>query len=258
MNQMKTTLITGASGGIGKEFAQLFASKGYHLVLVARSERKMKEIAESFEKKYDILVTVLAFDLSLPNSAKKLYSEVKSRKIQIDILINNAGIGDYGSFVNSDLDKSTDMINLNITTLTELSLLFIKEMKQRNSGKILNVSSTASFQPVPKFAVYGASKSYVLNFTEALNYELKGSNVTASVLCPGPTSTGFEESANMEGSNLFKGSVMSAKKVAKIGYDGLLKNEMTIIPGFKNKILAILSNMTPSRNLLVWVSGKMS
>jgi short-subunit dehydrogenase len=255
---MKTTLITGASGGIGKEFAQIFARKGYNLVLVARNENKLQQIAKSFEKEYDIRVTVLPFDLSQTNSASKLYSEIKDRKIQIDILINNAGIGDYGYFMESDLKRTSDMINLNITTLTELSLLFLKEMKTRNNGKILNIASTASFQPVPKFAVYAATKSYVLNFTEALHYELKGTNVSASVLCPGPTSTGFEKSANMIGSNLFKSGVMKAENVAKIGYKGLMKDEMTIIPGFKNKIMAILSNMMPSRNLLVWISGKIS
>lgn len=255
---MKTTLITGASGGIGKEFAKIFARKRYNLVLVARNESKLQQIAKSFEKEYDIRVTVLPFDLSQTNSAYKLYSEIKDRKIQIDILINNAGIGDYGYFMESDLKRTSDMINLNITTLTELSLLFLKEMKTRNNGKILNIASTASFQPVPKFAVYGATKSYVLNFTEALHYELKGTNVSASVLCPGPTSTGFEKSANIKGSNLFKSGVMKAEKVAEIGYKGLMKNEMSIIPGFKNKIMAILSNMMPSRNLLVWISGKMS
>jgi len=255
---MKTTLITGASGGIGEEFTKIFAKKGYNLVLVARNETKLAQIAASFESKYDIRVTVLAFDLSLPDSASKLYAEIKNRKIQVDILINNAGFGDYGNFVDSKLQRTTDMINLNITTLTELSLLFIKEMKKRDNGKILNIASTASFQPVPKFAVYAASKSYVLNFTEALHYELKGTNVSASVLSPGPTLTGFEESANMKGSKLFKSGVMKAEKVAEIGYEGLMKNEMSIVPGFKNKVMAILSNSMPSRNILVWISGKMT
>ena len=255
---MKTALITGASGGIGKEFAQIFAKKGYNLVLVARNEGKLEQIAKSYEKEYDIRVTVLPFDLSQTNSASKLYSEITDRKIQIDILINNAGFGDYGNFVECKLDRTTVMINLNITTLTELSLLFVKEMKKRNSGKILNIASTASFQPVPKFAVYAATKSYVLIFTEALHYELKGTKVSASVLCPGPTSTGFEKSANMKGSKLFKSGVMNSMVVAKIGYNGLMQNKMTIIPGFKNKVMAILSNMTPSRNLLVLISGKIS
>lgn len=255
---MKTSLITGASGGIGREFAQIFARKGYNLVLVARNESKLEQIAKNFEKNYDIRVTILPLDLSQTNSASKLYSEITNRKIQIDILINNAGFGDYGNFVDSELDKTTSMINLNMTSLTELSLVFIKEMKKRNSGKILNIASTASFQLIPKFAVYAATKSYVLNFTEALHYELKDTNVSVSVLCPGPTATSFEKSANMKNSKLFKSGVMKAKTVAKIGYNGLMKNKMTIIPGFKNQVMAILSNMTPSRNLLVWISGKIT
>ncbi len=253
---MKTALITGASGGIGKEFAQIFAENGYNLVLVARSEETLVQIATSFEKEYDIRVTVLPFDLSQTNSASKLYSEITGRKIQIDILINNAGFGNYGSFVDSDLVKTTDMINLNITTLTELSLLFVKEMKKKDSGKILNIASTASFQPVPKFAIYAATKSYVLHFTEALHYELKDTNISVSVLCPGPTSTGFKKRATAESSNIFK-KEMNAKVVAKIGYKGLMKNKMTIIPGFKNNLMS-LSHTIPSRNLLVWMIGKMS
>lgn len=254
---MKTALITGASSGIGKEFAQVFAREGYNLVLVARNEIKLQEIAKSLEKEYGIRVTILPFDLSKTNSASKLHSEVKALKIQIDVLVNNAGFGIYGNFVDGELKTTTEMINLNITTLTELTLLFVKEMKKRDSGKILNISSTSSFQPVPKFAVYGATKSYELNFTEALRYELKGTNVSASVLCPGATATGFEESANMGNSKLFKKGVMTAKEVAEIGYKGLMKNKMTIIPGLKNRFKAILSGIILSRRLVVRISDKM-
>jgi short-subunit dehydrogenase len=131
-------------------------------------------------------------------------------------------------------------------------------MRERNTGKILNIASTASFQPIPRFAVYAATKSYVLNFTEALYNEVKGSGVSVSVLCPGPTETGFEKSANIKNSNLFKGKLMDTGLVAKIGYKGLMIEKMTIIPGFKNKLLAFFSNISPSRNLLVWISGKIS
>jgi len=257
---MGTVLITGASGGIGKEFAQIFAEKGNNLFLVARSEEKLKQIAMGFEKEHSIKVSIFPMDLSKPNSALKLYEKVKEMGVTIDILINNAGFGDYGQFVDSDFEKTTDMINLNVTTLTELTSLFLKEMKVRNIGKILNVASTAAFQPVQNFAVYAATKSYVLSFTEALHYELKKTNISVSVLCPGPTSTSFEKSANMDGSGskLFKGSVMKADVVAKTGYKGLMRNKMTIIPGFKNRVLQIMSNITPSRNLLVWVSGKLA
>ena len=183
---MKTALITGASNGIGKEFAKIFAKQGYNLVLVARSVDKLEQISIEFENRYDIKVTNLPIDLSQPNIATKLYSEINNRKISVDILINNAGIGDYGKFVDAELSKTIKMINLNITTLTEVALLFVKAMQSKNSGKILNIASTASFQPVPNFSVYAATKSYVLNFTEALHYELKNTGISVSVLCPGP------------------------------------------------------------------------
>lgn len=254
---MKTVLITGASGGIGKEIAQIFAENGNNLVLIARNKNKLEQIAKEFEINYKVRVTVLAQDLSKSNIALKIYSEIKDRGILVDILINNAGFGNFGHFVDSDLKRTTEMININITTLTEFTSLFVKDMIKINSGKILNIASTAAFQPIPKFAAYAATKSYVLHFTEALHYELKETNVSVSVLCPGPTSTGFKERANAENSNVFKSGVMNAKVVAKVGYKGLIKNKMTIIPGFKNKLMS-LSHTIPSRNLLVWMIGKMS
>ena len=253
---MKTVLITGASGGIGKEFVQLFAEKRYHLILVARSEDKLQQIANEYKKKYKIKITVLALDLSQANAATKLYTALENKKINVDILINNAGFGEFENFIDAKLSRITEMINLNITTLTALTLLVLKDMKHRNEGKILNVASTAAFQPIPKFAIYAATKSYVLSFTEALHFELKKTNISVSALCPGATLTGFQEAAKMENSKLFKNGVMHAKTVAKIGYNGLMKGKMTIIPGFKNKVLALLSNITPSRNLLVWVASK--
>ncbi|MCK5818700.1 MAG: SDR family oxidoreductase [Psychromonas sp.] len=255
---MKTALITGASGGIGKSFAEIFAQQGYNLILVARSKDKLEQLSDKYEQDYGIVVTVFSVDLSRQNAATEIYSEIQKRKIRIDILINNAGFGDHGRFIVSSLSKTRNMINLNILTLTELTSIFIKEMMKNRDGKILNIASTASFQPLPRFAVYAASKSYVLNFTEALHYELKGSGVSVSVLCPGPTATEFEKSANIKDSNLFKGKLMDPQRVAKIGYDGLMKGKMTIIPGFKNKLLAFFANMMPSRDLLVWISSKIS
>ena len=255
---MKTVLITGASRGIGKEFADIFAKQGFNLILVARNTEMLEQLLDKYEKKYDIRVTVFSVDLSQPNTAAEIYSEIQNRKIDVDIVINNAGIGEHGEFIDSDLSKIRNMINLNILTLTELTYLFAKNMRAKNKGKILNIASTASFQPVPRFAVYAATKSYVLNFTEALSYELKDTDVSASTLCPGPTATGFKKSANIKESKLFNGKLMDAKFVAKIGYESLMKGNMTIIPGFKNKLLAFFSKITPSRNLLVWISGKIS
>jgi len=255
---MKTVLVTGASSGIGKEFAILFAEKKYNLVLVARSEDKLNIIAKELEKKFNIKVNVFVCDLSESESSLKLYNEIINENISIDILINNAGFGDFGKFVNGDLTKYLQMINLNIVALTELTGLFLKDMLKRKEGRILNVASTASFQPMPNFAVYAATKSYVLSFTEALHYELKGTGVIASAFCPGPTSTGFQETAKMGNSKLFDVGVMDAKTVATIGFQKMMQNKMTIIPGLRNKILAFASNTSPSRNVLVTVSGFIS
>ncbi len=256
--EKKTVLITGASGGIGREFAYIFAKKQHDLVLVARSKDKLDALANECETQYGIKATVFTYDLSDDQSAESLYRDIQAKKITVDVLINNAGFGSYGPFVKSDFSKTMEMIQLNVNTLVALTSLFVKEMVARNQGQILNVASTAAFQPVPNFAVYGATKSFLLSFTEALHYELKDTNVSVSALCPGPTSTGFEQAAEMGDSKLFKSGVMDAKSVAQIGYKALQKNKMTVVPGFKNKVLTIASNMTPSRDLLVWVAGKMS
>ena len=257
-DKKKTVLITGASGGIGREFAYIFARKGCDLILVARSQDKLEQLADDCVSKHGVHTTVLVYDLSRPASAEDLYHDVRQRGLRVDVLINNAGFGHYGPLLKDDFRKNTEMIILNVTSLVTLTTLFVKEMAERNHGQILNVASTAAFQPVPNFAVYGATKAFVLSFTEALHYELRNTQVTVSALCPGPTSTGFEKAADMEGSKLFKSGVMSAQVVAEIGYKGLQKGKMTIVPGLKNKMMAIASNMTPSRDLLVWVAGKMS
>ncbi len=252
---MKTALITGASGGIGEAFAKIFAKNGYNLVLVARSEDKLNHIAKELQSQYQIKVSILVEDLSKPNTALKIYNTIKEREIIIDTLINNAGFGDFGTFIDEDLKIVTEMIHLNITTLTEMTSLFVKDMKVRDSGKILNIASTAAFQPLPRFGVYAATKAYVLHFTEALHYELKDTNIAVSVLCPGPTSTGFAKRANADTLNFLKNS-MDSNIVAQIGYNGLMKNKMTIISGFKNKLMS-LSRTIPSRNFLVKMVGKM-
>ncbi len=253
---MKTVLITGASGGIGKALANIFAEKGYNLILVARSQDKMNRIAEDLEHRYKIKVTVLVYDLSEPRAALKLYQEIQQKEIGVDILINNAGFGDFGAFVDEDFETVTQMLNLNVTALTELTHLFLKDMKAKNSGKILNIASTAAFQPLPNFAVYAATKAYVLHFTEALHYELKDTNINVSVLCPGPTSTGFAKRANAENASILKDE-MDVDEVARMAYKEFMKNKMTIITGFKNKMTS-LSRMMPSRKVLVNIVGKMS
>ncbi len=204
MKNTETVLITGASSGLGKDFAQIFAEKGYNLVLVARSEEKLNKIAKDLEEKYKIKATVLVKDLSEADSATKIYFELKNRDINIDVLINNAGFGKIGAFIDEKLSTYTEMLNLNVTTLTEMTALFLPEMIERNKGKILNIASTAAFQSLPNFGVYAATKAYVLNFTEALHYELKDTNIAVTALCPGPTVTGFAKRANAEKMGLGK------------------------------------------------------
>lgn len=254
---MKTALVTGASSGIGKEFAELLAKDKYNLVITARSEDKLNEIAKELNSAYGIEVTVIPFDLAEPNAGITLYEELQNRNITINVLINNAGYGDFGVFTTTDEKKTVDMMNLNMVNLTELTLVYSKEMVARNEGMILNIASTAAFQPMPKFATYAATKAYVLHLTEAIHFELKGTNVKVCALCPGPTKTGFEAAANMDNSPLFDKNAMSAKKVALIGYKGLKKNKVIIIPGFKNKLFAFMANATPFRKFVVWVTSKM-
>ncbi len=256
MNTTKTALITGASGGLGKEFAQIFAQNAYNLVLVARSEDKLHSIANDLEDKYKVKVTVLVQDLSQANSAAKIYAEVQNRDISIDVLVNNAGFGRMGAFADEKPSTLTAMLNLNVTTLTEMTALFLPAMIARNQGKILNIASTAAFQTLPTLGTYAATKAYVLNFTEALHYELKDTNIAVTALCPGPTVTGFAKRANAETSSLFK-NAMDAKTVAQIGYTSLMKNKMTVIVGRRNKLLAYAARLVPSRRWLVNIAGKM-
>lgn len=254
---MKTALVTGASSGIGKEFTHLLAKEKYNLVITARSEGKLNEIAEELTNTHGVEVIVIPFDLSEPNGGIAFYKELQNRKIEVSVLINNAGYGDFGAFVTTDEKKTVDMMNLNMVNLTELTLAYSKEMVAKNEGMILNVASTAAFQPMPKFATYAATKAYVLHLTEAIHFELRETNVNVCALCPGPTSTGFEAAANMDSSPLFDKNAMSAKKVAKIGYAGLKKNNVIIIPGFKNRLFAFMANATPFRKFTVWVTNKM-
>jgi len=255
---MKTALITGASSGIGKELTYQFAQNEYNLILVARSEGILNKLAEECSEKYSINATVVSHDLSTPNSGISLAKKIRDLTIQVDILVNNAGYGDHSNFVDSDMEKSIKMLNLNMVNLTELTLIYAKEMVKRNEGKILNVASTAAFQPIPKFGIYAATKAYVLSLTEAIHFELKNTNVSVTALCPGATKTGFEAAADMKDSKLFDKFVMDAKTVAKVGYKALEKNKMYAIPGTRNKILAFIANATPFRGLKVWVASKVT
>ncbi|PWJ89640.1 hypothetical protein C7380_11443 [Oceanotoga teriensis] len=229
-------LITGASNGIGKEMAYIFAEMGFNLLLIARNFEKLNDIKNKIEKKNNIKVLILSKDLTDIESIKDIYSFCNIEEINVEILINNAGFASFGEFHSIDLDTDLSQINLNIMALTMLTKLFLKDMIEKRNGKILNVSSIAAFQPGPLMSVYYASKAYVESFTQAISNESKQYGITVSSLCPGPVNTGFKERAGMNRSNLFKGKgVMSAEKVAKYAIKCLFKGKKRIIPGFLNK-----------------------
>jgi short-subunit dehydrogenase len=241
----QTALITGASGGIGKELAVLFAKDGHDLVLVARSGDKLQRLAEDLTTRYGVSVKIMVKDLEDPEAAQQMVEELQRESITVDYLINNAGFGLYGEFLTTDLDKEAGMIDLNIKTLTILTKRFLPQMVERGQGGVLNVASTAAFQPGPLMAVYFATKAYVLSFTEALENECKGTGVKISALCPGPTQTGFGEAANMNASKLFQSGAMDVQEVAQIGYNGFLKGKPIVIPGMQNRLLAFLVRFLP-------------
>lgn len=253
----KTALITGSSGGIGYELAKVHSENGDDLVLVARSSNKLNELKKELEEKYKINVYTIEKDLSLPGSAKEVFEEVKKQNIVIDYLENNAGFGDYGLFAESDWDKQEQIIMLNILSLTHLTRLFLPDMIKRGTGKILNVASTASFQPCPTMSVYCASKAYVLSFSEALNNEVSEFGITVTALCPGATHSGFQAAASMHDSRLFKGNNLpSSREVAEFGYNSMMKGKTVAIHGFKNALMANSVRFAP-RSLVVKIARKM-
>ncbi|MFY8007712.1 MAG: SDR family NAD(P)-dependent oxidoreductase [Sediminibacterium sp.] len=254
---MATALITGASNGIGLELALIHASKGDQLVLVARNKSKLDELKLELEKTYKISVYTIGKDLSAMNAGQEIFDETSKQQIHIDYLINNAGFGDFGMFVETDWNKEAQMIQLNITALTQLTKLYLKEMVKRGSGKIMNVASTAAFQSGPTMAVYYATKAYVLSFSEAIDNEVRDKGVTVTALCPGATESGFQAAAAMEESNLVKGRKLpTSKEVAEYGYESMMKGRTVAIHGFMNYLLANSVRFIP-RAMVVKVTRKL-
>ena len=244
-------LITGASTGIGREFSKIHAEKGGDLVIIARSSDKLHELKSELENAHKIKVKVIQKDLTEKNAVKEIFQETQSEGIEVEYLINNAGFGGYGNFHERDWNEDYSMIQLNITALTELCRLYLPEFVKRNSGKILNVSSTASLMPGPLQAVYFATKAYVSSLSNALTEELRGTNVTVTALLPGATETEFAKTAGMEDSDLFANS-FSARTVAEDGYKAMLSGELNIISGVtcSQKILIKAIPLTPKRILM--------
>lgn len=240
-----TALITGASSGIGHELAKLFALDRFDLVLVARDAPRLEKIADALRRIYLVGVTVISKDLSQPTAAEEIYREVQRKGVEVDILVNNAGFNVYGPFWETDAQKELQMIQVHIATLTHLTKLFLPGMIQRHFGKILNVGSTASFTPGPLDAVYCASKAYVLSFSDAIAEELRGTGVTVTTLCPGPTKTEFAERAHMTDAKVFQGELSSAAEVAKAGYRALMRGRTSVVVGTGNKLLTFSVRLTP-------------
>ena len=250
---MKTALITGASFGIGYELAKIFANEKYDLVLVARNRERLNEIESELKRHNNIRIKTMVKDLANPSSPQEIFDELKYDQIEVDVLINNAGFGLLGSFTELSLKEQLDMIQVNITSLVHLTGLILPTMINRGNGKIMNVASTAAFQPGPNMAVYYATKSFVLSFSKALYRELKDKNITVTALCPGPTKTEFQKRARMENINLERSKLMpymSAEKVAIAGYKGLMKGKKVVIPGLLNKIGTKLVKIFPESLVL--------
>jgi uncharacterized protein len=241
----QTALVTGASGGIGLELARLFAADGYDLVLVARSRDKLNEIGEELSARFDISARALASDLSRAEAPKEIFDELAASNVAVDVLVNNAGFGSYGLFAESDERTQIEMLQVNVVALTRLTRLFLPAMIERGRGRVMNVASTAAFQPGPLMAVYYATKAFVLSFSEAVANELAGTNVTVTALCPGPTETGFGAAAGMEKSKLFEANVMDARTVAVAGYKGMKEGKTIVIPGLRNRVMARAVSFAP-------------
>jgi uncharacterized protein len=250
-----TALVTGASGGIGEELARLFAADGHDLVLVARSEDKLARLAAELTRLHGTGARVVAADLARPGAPREIFDGLRAAGTEVGALVNNAGVGSYGLFAGADTGRELEMLQVNVVALTHLTGLFLPGMIARGRGYVLNVASTAAFQPGPLMAVYYASKAYVLHFSEALSNETEGTGVQVSALCPGPTETGFAAAAGMEQSKLFDRAVMDARTVALAGYRGLFAGRAVVIPGLRNSLTARLVGLAPRRLVTRVVRG---
>lgn len=241
----KWALITGASSGLGLEFAHLLASQKVNLVLAARRQEPMETLASELRRKYGVHVLVEAIDLASPGAASRLKGSLDARSVTIDILLNNAGYGLHGDFLETPIERTANMIQLNITTLTELTYLFGRDMAKRRSGHVLLVASLMAFQAVPSYAAYAATKAYVLALGEAMHDELRADGVVVTTLCPGHTATGFDEAAGATTSALLRLLTMMPRPVAASGIRALLQRKAMVIPGLSNKMAAFSNRLTP-------------
>lgn len=247
-----TALVTGASAGIGAELARVLAGREWDLVLTARRERRLRALADELREGYGADARVAPADLSLPGDREALHARLAADGVRVDALVNNAGFATHGPFARSDPAAELDQIEVNVAAVTHLTRLFVEGMLERGDGAILNVASTAAFQPGPLMAVYYAGKAYVLSFSEALAEELAGTGVTVTALCPGPVRTEFQERAGMEGVRLFRDALtMDAARVARIGVRGMERGRRIVVPGILNRLGAWATRLAPR-----WVQTK--
>ncbi len=248
-------LITGATSGIGYELAKCFARDGYDLVLVARDQAQLQRVAQELAGAHGVAARSSPADPARPEAAAELVEALARERLEIDVLVNNAGFGTYGPFANTDLTTQEEMIQVNLVALTQLTRRLLDGMLKRRHGKILNVASTAAFQPGPLMAVYYATKAYVLSFSEALASELQGSGVTVTALCPGLTRTAFQQRAGIERTKLVRGRPMEADAVARIGYRALMRGTLVVVPGLGNRLLILAVRFVPRRMVTAIVRG---
>jgi uncharacterized protein len=240
-----TVLITGASAGIGRDLARLFAADGHRVILVARRADALRALAGELREGGRAEAMVVAADLADPGAPGQIVTQLESAGVTVDVVVNNAGFGLNGPVATLPLERQLEMIQVNVTALTALTRIFLPGMLQRNRGGVLNVASTAAFQPGPLMAVYYATKAYVESFTEAVAEEVSGTRLRVSCLCPGPTATEFAEVAALTGTNLFRGKTMSSAEVARIGYDGWRDGKVLVVTGLSNKLGMALVRVAP-------------
>jgi short-subunit dehydrogenase len=244
----RTALITGASSGIGSDLARLFAAEGWNVVLLARTEAKLRELESALEREHGVRATVVAADLEEADAPRRAVEALREEGIEVEALVNNAGFGMGGPFLQMDPERIVGMIQVNVAALTRLTRLLVPEMVGRGHGYVLNVASTAAFQPGPLMAVYYATKAYVLSFSEAVADELRGTGVSVTTLCPGPTRTGFAAVARVERSRLLRlAPPMESARVARVGYQAMLRRRGVVVPGLTNKLLALSVRLSPRR-----------
>ncbi len=238
-------LITGASSGIGAALARVFAGHGHDVILVARRQDRLEALASELSSSFKVRATCITADLADPSGPRRVYDAVADERLDVDYLVNNAGVGLYGKFAVTDLHAELAMIQLNVTSLVELTKRFLPAMVQRRRGRILNVASTAAFVPGPWMSIYYATKAFVLSFSGAIDYELEPSGITVTTLCPGPTQSEFKVRAGSERSRLFEAFVMDASTVARAGYDGMMRGKTVVVPGARNKLIPIAARFVP-------------